>query len=166
MMAIPEDMIGIAWTNGIPRHGRRGVARSNRIGNNPVAFAAPSGARGPIVLDMALSVAAGGRVRLAAKTARNDPARLGASTATAKPTDDPAALTAGGALLPLGYKGYGLAVFGEILCGVLTGSNILDEIPQWFVDTDQRVGNGHVHLADRYRPLHRSDWRSSAGSTH
>ena len=145
MMALPHDMIGIAWTNGFPGMAPWG-GRRNTIGNNPIAFAAPSLTHGPIVLDMALSVAAGGRVRLAAKNSERIPRDwLVDSEGTA--TDDPAALTSGGALLPLGYKGYGLAVFGEILCGVLTGSRILSEIPAWFTDTDKAIGNGHMHIA-------------------
>lgn len=145
LMAMPENMIGIAWTNGYPGMTPWGGSINN-IGNNPIAFAAPGLTQGPVVLDMALSVAAGGKVRLAAKNNRRIPTdwiidRHG------KPTDNPADLAAGGALLPLGYKGYGLAVFGEILCGVLTGSRILSEIPAWFVDTQRDIGNGHIHMA-------------------
>ncbi len=145
MMALPHDMIGIAWTNGFPGMAPWG-GRHNTIGNNPIAFAAPSLTHGPIVLDMALSVAAGGRVRLAAKNKQRIP-RDWLVDSEGVATDDPAALTSGGALLPLGYKGYGLAVFGEILCGVLTGSSILSEIPAWFTDTDKAIGNGHMHIA-------------------
>ncbi|WP_029001484.1 Ldh family oxidoreductase [Azohydromonas australica] len=145
MQALPHDMIGVAWTNGFPGMAPWG-GRRNTIGNNPIAFAAPSGSHGPVVLDMALSVAAGGRIRLAAKRKEHIPKGwvLGPD---GEPTDDPADLAAGGALLPLGYKGYGLAVFGEILCGVLTGSNILGEVPAWFTDTDRAIGNGHMHMA-------------------
>lgn len=145
MMALPHNMIGIAWTNGFPGMAPWG-GRSNTIGNNPIAFAAPSLTHGPIVLDMALSVAAGGRVRLAAKNQEKIPTDWLVDS-NGHGTDDPGALTAGGALLPLGYKGYGLAVFGEILCGVLTGSRILSEIPAWFKETDQNTGNGHLHIA-------------------
>lgn len=145
MMALPRNMIGIAWTNGFPGMAPWG-GRSNTIGNNPIAFAAPSLTHGPIVLDMALSVAAGGKVRLAAKNGEKIP-RDWLVDNNGLATDDPAALSTGGALLPMGYKGYGLAVFGEILCGILTGSRILSEIPSWFTDTDREVGNGHLHIA-------------------
>jgi LDH2 family malate/lactate/ureidoglycolate dehydrogenase len=145
MMALPADMIGIAWTNGFPGMSAWG-GRRNAIGNNPIALAAPSGSAGPVVLDMALSVAAGGRVRLAAKRNERIPHDW-LIDHDGRSTDDPAALAAGGALLPLGYKGYGLAVFGEILCGVLTGSRVLGEVRQWFSDTGQSVGNGHLHVA-------------------
>jgi LDH2 family malate/lactate/ureidoglycolate dehydrogenase len=145
MMALPHDMIGIAWTNGAPGMAPWG-GRENSIGNNPIALAAPAGAQGPIVLDMALSVAAGGRIRLAAKKNERIPNGW-LLDRDGKQTDDPGDLANGGSLLPLGYKGYGLAVFGELLCGVLTGSHILREIPQWFKETAQTVGNGHLHIA-------------------
>lgn len=145
LQALPHDMIGIAWTNGFPGMAPWG-GRSNTIGNNPIAFAAPSQSHGPIVLDMALSVAAGGRVRLAATRKERIPTDW-LIDREGRATDDPAQLFEGGALLPLGYKGYGLALFGEILCGVLTGSRVLSEIPAWFSATDRRVGNGHVHIA-------------------
>jgi LDH2 family malate/lactate/ureidoglycolate dehydrogenase len=145
LMAPPQDMIGIAWTNGFPGMTAWG-SRQNAIGNNPIAFAAPSLHHGPISLDMALSVAAGGRIRVAAKKGEKIPHDW-LLDRDGVPTDDPNALTAGGALLPLGYKGFGLAVFGEILCGALTGARMLGEIPAWFKDTNAAVGNGHVHVA-------------------
>ncbi len=145
MQGLPRDMIGLAWTNGFPGMAPWG-GRRNTSGNSPIAMAAPGDSHGPVVLDMALSVAAGGRVRLAAKNGEKIP-RDWLVDAEGHPTDDPGALTAGGALMPLGYKGYGLAVFGEILCGALTGSRILGEIPAWFQQTSQAIGNGHIHIA-------------------
>jgi LDH2 family malate/lactate/ureidoglycolate dehydrogenase len=145
MQALPHDMLGMCWTNGNPGMAPWG-GRSNTIGNNPIAFAAPGGRHGPLVLDMAQSVAAGGRVRLAARNGDRIPWGW-LLDSEGRPTDDPAALDDGGALLPLGYKGFGLAVFGEILCGALGGARMLGEIPAWFRETGSRIGNGHLHLA-------------------
>lgn len=145
MMALPHDMLGVAWTNGFPGMAPWG-GRRNTIGNNPIAFAAPSATPCSIVLDMALSVAAGGKVRLAAKSGARIP-KDWLVDRDGEATDDPGALSAGGALLPLGYKGFGLAVFGEILCGALSGARMLGEIPAWFTDTARTVGNGHLHIA-------------------
>lgn len=145
MLAPPRNMIGIAWTNGFPGMAAWG-GRTNAIGNNPIAFAAPSARHGDLVLDMALSVAAGGRIRVAAKNGERIPTDW-LLDRDGNATDDPAALAAGGALLPLGYKGFGLAMFGEILCGALLGARMLGEIPAWFKATDQSVENGHVHIA-------------------
>ncbi len=145
MMALTVDMIGLGWTNSFPGMAPWG-GRTNGICNNPLAVAVPTLRRPPIVLDMAMSVVAGGRVRLAAKKGEKIP--LGwVVNKEGKQTDDPNDLPRGGALLPLGYKGYGLAVIGEILSGVLPAARILTEIPSWFGAPESPVGNGHFHLA-------------------
>lgn len=145
MMALVADMIGVGWTNSFPGMAPWG-GRTNKICNNPLAVAVPTLRRPPIVLDMAMSVVAGGRVRLAAKKGEKVPTGWIVNK-DGKNTDDPNDLPGGGALLPLGYKGYGLAVIGEVLSGVLSGAKILDEIPMWFSNPETPVGNGHFHLA-------------------
>ncbi len=145
MMALAADMIGVGWTNSFPGMAPWG-GRTNKICNNPLAVAVPTLRRPPIVLDMAMSVVAGGRVRLAAKKGEKVPIGWIVNK-EGKRTDDPNDLPGGGALLPLGYKGYGLAVIGEVLSGVLSGAKILDEIPMWFSNPESPVGNGHFHMA-------------------
>ncbi len=145
MMALAADMIGVGWTNSFPGMAPWG-GRTNGICNNPLAVAVPALRHPPIVLDMAMSVVAGGRVRLAAKKGEKIPLGWVVNKA-GKQTDDPNDLPRGGALLPLGYKGYGLAVIGEIFSGVLPAAKILTEIPSWFGAPESPVGNGHFHLA-------------------
>ncbi len=145
MMALGADMIGVGWTNSFPGMAPWG-GRTNRICNNPLAVAVPALRHPPVVLDMAMSVVAGGRVRLAAKKGETIPLDWVVNK-DGKQTDDPNDLPRGGALLPLGYKGYGLAVIGEIFSGVLPGAKILTEIPNWFSAPESAVGNGHFHLA-------------------
>ncbi|TKT69469.1 Ldh family oxidoreductase [Aquamicrobium sp. LC103] len=145
MLALDAGMIGMTWTNGHPGMAPWG-GRANGIGNNPLAFAIPGGRGAPVVLDIAMSVVAGGKVRHAAKTGEQIPHGWvvdAQGNDTSRPEDFPA----GGALLALGHKGYGLAVVGEVLGGVLAGASILGGIPQWFTATDKRVGNGHFHMA-------------------
>lgn len=145
MLALDAGMIGMTWTNGHPGMAPWG-GRANGIGNNPVAFAIPGGTGAPVVLDIAMSVVAGGKVRHAAKTGKPIPHGWVVDSQgndTARPEDFPA----GGALLALGHKGYGLAVVGEVLGGVLAGASILGGIPQWFTATNKRTGNGHFHMA-------------------
>lgn len=93
------------------------------LGNNPIAYALPRRApHPPIVLDMALSEVAFGKIRLAAAEGRPIPLGWGFD-ADGRPTTDAAAALAAEALGPTGgHKGSGLAVVGEVLAGVMTGS--------------------------------------------
>ena len=148
MMALKENMIGMTWTNGYPGMAPWG-GRESKICNNPIAVAVPADKRDPIVLDMATSVVAGGKVRVAAKKGERIP-KGWIIDKHGKHTDNPNALFGeggGGAVLPIGYKGYGLAVIGEILSGALSGGRILGEIPLFFTNLEKPVGNGHFHIA-------------------
>jgi LDH2 family malate/lactate/ureidoglycolate dehydrogenase len=72
MMALRADMIGVGWTNSYHRLAPWG-GRTNRICNDPIAAAVPALRHPPVVLDIAMSVVAGGRVRLAAKKGEKIP---------------------------------------------------------------------------------------------
>lgn len=118
-MAAQEGMLGVALANAAPSLAPWG-GRERVLGNNPVAVAVPRGDGPPIVLDMALSVAAQGRVRLAAERGDRLPAGW-ALDPQGNPTDDPHQALAG-TLLPVGgYKGYGMALVVDVLTGVLAG---------------------------------------------
>jgi uncharacterized oxidoreductase len=125
-MAAREGMIGIATADSgrSPKAVAPFGGREARLGTNPISIAMPSDLDGPLYLDMATSAAAAGKIALA--VARNQPVPDGWIIGSdGKPTNDPRQLRQGGALLPVGgsegYKGYGLSVMVEILCGLLTG---------------------------------------------
>jgi LDH2 family malate/lactate/ureidoglycolate dehydrogenase len=126
LMAAEADMIGLITADS----GRSAKAvapfggREARLGTNPISIAVPSDLPGPLFLDMATSAVAAGKISLA--VARGDPVPLGwIVDREGKASTDPRQLSQGGALLPLGvtegYKGTGLSVIVEILCGLLTG---------------------------------------------
>ena len=126
LMAAQADMIGLITADS--GRSAKQVApfggREARIGTNPLSIAVPSNLDGPLFLDMATSAVAAGKISLAVSRGESIP--LGwIVDPEGKPTTDPEQLKAGGALLPLGgsegYKGSGLAVIVEILCGLLTG---------------------------------------------
>jgi len=127
MMAIPEDMIGISLTNSQPLVAPT-YAKEPMLGTNPIAVAVPAGRERPYVLDMATSIVPIGRVTVYSKAQERIPVGWGMDR-TGRLVDDPDAVLNGGALLPLGgpdtmrgYKGYGLALLVDILCGVLSGA--------------------------------------------
>ena len=132
-LAIPHGMIGISMTIGglgVVATGGRG----RRIGINPMSVAAPAKNRPPFILDVATSVVAGGKLELAKMKGQQVPIGW-IVDAKGQPTTDPEQFWQGGAILPLGggpetggYKGYGLSVMIDILCGVLSGSTFVGEL--------------------------------------
>lgn len=127
MMALPEDMIGISFTNSqplvAPTYGRTSI-----LGTNPIAVAAPAGQERPYVLDMATSIVPIGRITVYQKAGKKIPEGWGVNS-QGEVTDDPSAVLKGGALMPLGgidlmrgYKGYGLSMLVDIFSGVLSGA--------------------------------------------
>ena len=126
-MAAQAGMIGLCTADSgrSPKAVAPFGGREARLGTNPISIAIPSDLEAPLYLDMATSAAAAGKIALA--VARNEEVPdnwvIGSD---GRPTNDPRQLRQGGALLPLGgpeggYKGTGLAVMVEILCGLLTG---------------------------------------------
>jgi LDH2 family malate/lactate/ureidoglycolate dehydrogenase len=114
--------IGFLTTTSLPSLATPDGARAV-VGNNPLAFAVPrKPPERPLVLDMALSIAALGRIRLAARSGDSIPSGW-ARDRSGQPTTDAQEALASRLLEPIGgYKGYGLAVIGEVLAGALTGS--------------------------------------------
>src|SRR5205823_5767243 len=97
------------------------------LGTNPIALAAPAGRFGMLVLDMATSTIPRGRIEVAARRGESLPVGWAIDVDGAPATTPEAALR--GALQPLGgaeetagYKGYGLSLIVETLCGVLAGA--------------------------------------------
>jgi len=134
MMALEEDMLGIAMTNtaalGVPTFGRQVM-----YGTNPLAFAAPADRERAFVLDMSTTVVTRGKIEVYDRLGKELP--LGwAVDKTGKPARDTRTILddmfnrAGGGILPVGgsgeefggHKGYGLAVMVDILCSVLCGA--------------------------------------------
>lgn len=102
-------------------------ASERRLSNNPISMAAPGGA----VLDVALSVAAEGRVDHARERGETLPEGW-ILNADGRPSEDPADYLAGGSLLPLGgpaapHKGYGLIVLVELVVGLLALGGMCDD---------------------------------------
>ncbi len=154
LMAAQAGMIGIATADSgrSPKAVAPFGGREARLGTNPIAIAVPSDLPGPLCLDMATSAVAVGKLTLA--QARGEQIPQGwIVDKDGKHTTDPARFRPGGALLPLGgsegYKGSGLAVIVEILCGLLTGLG-------FGVEPTGRHNDGcflAVFKVDAFRPL-------------
>ncbi|MGZ5895510.1 MAG: Ldh family oxidoreductase [Xanthobacteraceae bacterium] len=126
LMAAEAGMIGLitADSGRSPKAVAPFGGREARLGTNPISIAVPSDLDGPLYLDMATSAVAVGKISLAAARGESIPEGWIVDK-DGKSSTDPKRFRPGGALLPLGgtegYKGSGLAVMVEILCGLLTG---------------------------------------------
>jgi LDH2 family malate/lactate/ureidoglycolate dehydrogenase len=137
--------IGIAASNTRPLMPAPGGAAAV-VGNNPIAVGVPLRDREPIVLDMALSEAALGKIRLAAQEGREIPPTWATDT-NGTPTSDPVAAISGLLLPAAGHKGYGLALIVDILTGVLSGGGFGRAVQGLYADTAVPNNCAHFFLA-------------------
>jgi LDH2 family malate/lactate/ureidoglycolate dehydrogenase len=161
--AARAGMIGLALSNSFPKvtaHG--GIAPV--LGTNPFAFAAPRRNGHSLLLDMATSSLAGSTVRERIETGEPLPPGL-AADASGNPITDPGNV-ASGALLPFGGpKGYGLALFVELLSGVITGAGVSHGVASMYNNFKESGHNGHFLMALDSRAGCR--WTpTSTGSSH
>ncbi|WP_034634336.1 Ldh family oxidoreductase [Desulfofundulus thermocisternus] len=146
LLAVKKEQIGIVLSNTTPLMAPTGGSR-RLVGNNPLCIAVPAWNHVPIVLDMACSNVAIGRIQLAAKEGRQIPLGWGLDR-EGVPTTDPKAVLDGGLLEPMaGYKGYGLALVIDILAGVLTGSGFGEEVTPLYFDFVNKQRTGHFLMA-------------------
>ncbi len=144
MMALDHDMIGVAFTNASPRLAPTGGVEK-LLGNNPWCVAVPAGKRPPIVLDMANSVVAAGKIRVLQKEGRPIPEGW-ALTEDGEPTTDAGEALKGILLAIGGYKGYGITLMVDLLTGVLADSNYGPRVKP--IDQDaERGGVAHSFMA-------------------
>lgn len=134
--------VGLVFSNVepdvVPYGGRRAA-----LGTNPLAFAAPT-PQGPLVVDLATSQTAMGKVFLARARGESIPPEWGVDE-EGRPTQDPHRVQA---LLPLGgAKGYALALMVEVLAGVLTGAGVAHEVGRMYDEWSRPQNVGHLFLA-------------------
>lgn len=144
-IAVDAGMLGFATTNVKPGVTAPGAA-GNVVGNNPFAIGIPTYHDFPFMLDMALSVVAGGKLKMAIAKGEKIPLDW-ATDKNGNPTDDPQA-GFDGYFLPLGgFKGLGMAHAIDILCGVLTGGAFQNHIKNMFKDPLDPSQTCHMFMA-------------------
>lgn len=152
MMAAQSDMIGISMSNVDPCMMIPGSA-GKVIGPNPIAFAAPAGGNKPVFLDIATSIVAVSKIFSAKASGTRIPDNWIADR-TGRPTTDPNDYPDRATILPMaGHKGYGIALFIEILSGVLTGSSFLSGVKRWVDPNPERADQGHAFIAINIDPI-------------
>ncbi len=115
-----QKLVGVVLSNGPPAISPWG-GKVPMLGSTPICIGFPIEKNNSIILDMAVSTVARGKIRLAALKGEKIPEGW-AFDEEGNPTTDPKAAIRG-ALAPIGgHKGYGLALSADILCGLLMGS--------------------------------------------
>lgn len=116
------------------------------VGNNPIAIAVPSGNGEPLVVDLAMSAAAMGKIRIAEASGAQIP--LGwAADADGAPTTDPAAAIKGMLLPAAGPKGFGLAMMIDLLSGGLSAGAVGGDVKPLYGDPKIPYACAHFFLA-------------------
>ncbi len=143
-MPLAHDMIGLYLAVGSNNHLLPTGSAEALLGTNPVAVAVPADREPAIVMDMAPTVAAFGKVRL--KAAQGEPMPVGWMIDRAGNPLTDAKRAGEGFLLPIGdYKGYALSLIIGLLAGTLNqaafGRGIVDFIkhPEVATNTGQSI---------------------------
>lgn len=143
--AADSGCIGVAAANTRPLMPAVGGA-APVVGNNPLAVGVPMPDGPAVVLDMALSEAALGKIRLAAAEGRKIPPTW-ASDAQGRPTTDPREAIAGMLLPAAGHKGFALALIIDVLTGVLSGGAFGQGVRGLYADVSVPNNCAHFFLA-------------------
>lgn len=155
-LAAAEGFATIIGSNASPTIAPTG-GRAERLGNNPLAIGVPRPGADPVILDMAMSVVARGKIRAALKKGAAIPDSW-ATDREGHPTIDPKAAL-DGFLLPFGgYKGYGLALMVDLFAGLLSGSGYLTHVNSWMDEPDAPGNLGHFFVAVDCSRLGPGEW--------
>ena len=146
MMPLKRDMIGLYFAVGSNNHLPPWGGSESLLGTNPMAVAVPALEEPPVVLDMAPTVAAYGKVRL--KAQRGEPMPVGwMIDRDGRPLTDPKRADEGH-LLPIGdYKGYGLSLVIGLLAGALNRAALGREVVDFVKETGKATNTGQAIAA-------------------
>ena len=150
---------GAYWSGRIAAAGLVGAAMSNTrplmpapggaervVGNNPLSFAFPAQAGRPVVVDMATSNSAMGKIRNAERQGQPIPEGW-ATDAQGRPTTSASEAIAGMLLPAAGPKGFGLAVMADLLCGGISGGGIGAQVQPLYGSADRPYDCAHWFMA-------------------
>ncbi len=149
-MPLAHDMIGLYFAVGNANHLPPWGGLDMLLSTNPIAVAIPAGDEKPIVLDMATTVAAYGKVKTKALRGETMPEgwmidREGKPLTDPKRADEGMLLPLGG--MEAGYKGYGLAMVIGLLAGTLGGAAMGRDVIDFNHDDDSVTNTGQAIAA-------------------
>jgi len=145
-MPAQHDMIGLYLAVGNANHLPPWGGLDMLLSTNPIAVAVPAGEEPAVVLDMATTVAAYGKVKTKAQRGEMMPEGW-MMDREGRPLTDPRRANEG-FLLPIGgYKGYGLALVIGILAGTLNGAAMGKDVVDFNADDTSVTNTGHAIVA-------------------
>jgi len=143
---LAHDMIGMYFAVGNANHLPPWGGMDMLLSTNPIAVAVPANRQTPIVLDMATTVAAYGKVKAKAQRGETMPEGWMIDR-EGRPLTDPR-LAEEGFLLPIGgYKGYGLALVFGLLAGTLNGAAMGKDVIDFNHDDASATNTGQAIVA-------------------
>jgi LDH2 family malate/lactate/ureidoglycolate dehydrogenase len=153
LMAPREGCVAFLSTNASPAMAPWG-GRKKTVGTNPWSIAAPAGRHAPMMLDIANTGVARGKIYLARQKGIPIPEGWAINSA-GEPTTDPQQAIDGIILPMAAHKGYAIALMMDVLSGVLGGSAFGSGVhgPYQF---EHKSGAGHLMIAlniSAFRPL-------------
>ena len=150
LMAAQQDMLGLSFTHADALMLTYGGTRPF-FGTNPICFAAPCRDEEPFCLDMATTSVTWNRVLREYSQAGSVPTDWGVDE-HGNGAGDPASMVA---LHPIGgYKGFGLGMMVDVLCGLLTGMPFGREISRMYADPiENKRYLGHFFHCYRRGPV-------------
>jgi len=146
MMPLAHDMIGLYFAVGSNNHLPPWGGGESLLGTNPIAVAVPALEEPPVVMDMAPTVTAYGKVRL--KASRGEEMPVGwMIDKQGKPLTDPKRADEGH-LLPIGdYKGYALSLIIGLIAGALNRAAIGRDIFDFNKELGRATNTGQSIVA-------------------
>jgi LDH2 family malate/lactate/ureidoglycolate dehydrogenase len=125
-MAAEQNCVMMLMTNGGANMAPWG-GLAKKIGTNPWSIAVPAGRHAPMVMDLANSGVARGKIYLANNRGESIPSTW-AVDVHGNPTTDPKEALKGFVLPMAGHKGYAIGVMVDVMSGVLSGSGFQDQV--------------------------------------
>lgn len=176
MMALSNDMIGIAMTNASALVAPT-FSKEKMLGTNPIAVAIPAGNEPPFIADFATTTAANGKLEILQRKQKDTPEGW-VQDENGLASIDANILKKNGSLLPLGsdkthgsHKGYALGSIVDIFSAVLSGASYgpwAPPFPAYIPMPENMPGNGLGHFVgamriDAFRPAttfksHMDNW--------
>jgi LDH2 family malate/lactate/ureidoglycolate dehydrogenase len=146
---VDNKLFGLAIANASPSMGLHEFKKPV-VGTNPLAIGFPANDSPPIILDMATSVVAKGKLLIAARKGIEIPKGWALNQKGEDTTDPKEAIN--GILLPIGeHKGFSLALIIDIICGIIMGGGYGLKVKKtWFSQGGFLVFASRIDLARSY----------------